>query len=150
MPFGKKFYSGGANSLRAWQIRSLGPGAYRDTISLIPNQTGDIRLELNMEYRTKLFWMLESAVFLDMGNIWNMYKSEQVPNGHFLLKEFYKQFAVGTGFGLRFDFSFFIFRADIGLKLRDPSLADGNKWIFSQRFFNKDDLNVSLSIGYPF
>jgi len=150
MPFGKKFYSGGANSLRAWQIRSLGPGAYRDTISLIPNQTGDIRLEMNLEYRTKLFWMLESAVFLDMGNIWNMYESEQVPNGHFLFKEFYKQFAIGTGLGLRFDFSFFIFRADIGLKLRDPSLDDNNKWIFTQRFFNKDDLNVSLSIGYPF
>ncbi len=151
MPFGKRYYSGGANSLRAWQIRTLGPGANSDTLSVIPNQTGDLKLEWNVEYRSKLFWMIESAVFFDIGNIWNIYESEQVPMGVFKFNTFYKQLAVGTGVGLRLDFSFFIFRADLGIKLRDPASLNDYMWIFKRyQNFTKDDMNISLSIGYPF
>jgi len=151
MPFGKLYYSGGANSLRAWQIRTLGPGSYSDTLSLIPNQTGDLKLEINAEYRYKIFWLLETAVFLDVGNIWNLRYSENVPGGQFQWNNFSRQLAVGTGMGFRFDLSLFIFRTDVGIKLFDPALKGKNTWIYGYRPFNyKEDVNISLSIGYPF
>lgn len=151
LPFEKMYFSGGANSIRAWNVRDLGPGSYSGgSLTRFPNQTGDIKLEANLEYRFKLFWVLEGAFFIDAGNVWNL-QSDEFEGGLFRTNEFYKEFAIGSGFGTRFDFSFFIFRLDLGVKLRDPSLADGQRWIIGNRSLNwSDDFTVNIGIGYPF
>jgi hypothetical protein len=149
IPFEKKYFAGGANSIRAWQVRALGPGSYIDSLPF-PNQLGDIKLEANIEYRFKLFWLIEGALFLDIGNIWAINNSENRQGAVFEFDRFYKEFAVGTGFGTRFDFSFFVFRIDIGIKLRDPELTEGNRWIVGNRKYLWNDLGFNLGIGYPF
>jgi len=151
LPFEKLYFSGGANSLRAWNVRDLGPGSYSgENSTRFPNQTGDIKLEANVEYRFKMFWLMEGAFFLDIGNVWYL-KSDQFEGGLFHKDRFYKEFAVGSGFGTRFDFSFFIFRLDLGVKLRDPSLPDNERWIVGNRPLNwQDDFTVNIGIGYPF
>ncbi len=153
VPFEKQYFGGGAYSLRGWQVRSLGPGSFKaDTSATLLNQTADIKIELNAEYRFKLFWVMEGAVFLDAGNIWSYQYDEFREGSQFKFNKFYKDFAVGTGAGLRFDFSFFIGRVDLGMKLRDPSIADGSKWIArNNRPYNfRDDFSISIGIGYPF
>ncbi|MFO7754964.1 MAG: BamA/TamA family outer membrane protein [Bacteroidales bacterium] len=151
VPFEKQYFSGGANSVRGWQVRSLGPGSSTPADSSFFNVTADIKLEFNAEYRFKLFWILEGAVFLDAGNIWTFYEDEDRPGAQFKLDEFYKDIAVGTGFGLRFDLDFVILRADLGMKVRDPQLPDNPKWIWHRRSPNfRDDFNLNISIGYPF
>jgi outer membrane protein assembly factor BamA len=162
LPFEKKYFSGGPNSIRAWRTRELGPGSYLDVSNLkIPNTMADIKLEANIEYRFKLFWKVEGALFLDMGNIWAINPDDERPNSLFDFSKFYKEIAVGTGFGTRFDFSFFIIRLDFGFKLRDPSFSQ-NKWIVDSDFFNSDEyinrkdnndykiFNFQFGIGYPF
>jgi hypothetical protein len=155
VPFEKQYFSGGANGIRAWQVRSLGPGSYNpnqsDTSKVFLNETSDIKLEANAEYRFKLFWILEGAVFLDAGNIWSFNYDPAREGSQFALNKFYKDIAVGTGAGLRFDFKFVIGRVDMGMKLRDPLLTDGSKWIFMRRPYNfRDDFMFVLAIGYPF
>lgn len=151
LPFEKMYFSGGANSIRAWNVRDLGPGSYSGgSLTRFPNQTGDIKLEANLEYRFKLFWLLEGAFFIDAGNVWNL-QSDEFEGGLFRKEEFYKEFAIGSGFGTRLDFSFFIFRIDLGVKLRDPALPDGQRWIIGNRRLNwTDDFTVNIGIGYPF
>lgn len=150
IPFEKKYFSGGANSIRAWNVRDLGPGSFSgDTISKYPNQTADLKLEVNFEYRFKLFWILESALFLDAGNIWSI-KEDNREGAFFNKNEFYKEIAIGSGLGFRFDLSFVILRLDIGLKLRDPSLPSDKRWIIGNRSFMRDDLTFNIGIGYPF
>jgi outer membrane protein assembly factor BamA len=151
LPFEKMYFSGGANSIRAWNVRSLGPGSYSGKIyTRFPNQTGDIKLEANAEFRFKLFWILEGALFVDAGNIWYL-KSDEFEGGLFRKDEFYKEFAVGSGFGTRFNLSFFVFRLDLGVKLRDPSLQEGSRWILGNRSLNwQNDFTVNIGIGYPF
>ncbi len=150
VPFEEQYFSGGANSIRAWQVRSLGPGSYKDTSkSYYPDKTSDIKLEGNIEYRFKLFWILEGAIFVDAGNIWSINKNDTREGATFKADEFYKQIAVGTGFGTRFDFSFFIFRFDVGLKLRDPSQPINDRWIITQKI-KSDYFNYNIGIGYPF
>jgi len=151
LPFEKMFFSGGANSIRAWNVRDVGPGSYSGgTKTRFPNQTGDIKLEANVEYRFQMFWVLEGALFLDAGNVWNL-NSDEFEGGLFRKNEFYKELAVGSGFGLRFNFNFFIFRLDLGLKMRDPSLEDGSRWIIgNQKLTWRDDFTLNLGIGYPF
>ena len=149
IPFEKQYFGGGANGVRGWQVRTLGPGSYVPDTTFL-NQTADIKLELNTEYRFKLFWILEGAVFVDAGNIWNLREDPDRPGSQFKLKTFYKDLAVGTGTGIRFDFSFFLARIDLGVKLRDPSLSDGNKWIFVNRPYERGDFAAFISIGYPF
>jgi len=150
IPFEKKYFSGGANSIRAWSVRSLGPGSYTgDTISDYPNQTADIKLEANFEYRFKLFWVLEGALFLDAGNIWSI-KEDNREGAFFNKNEFYKEIAIGSGLGFRFDLSFVILRCDIGIKLRDPSLPSDQRWIVGNREFVRNDLSFNIGIGYPF
>jgi outer membrane protein assembly factor BamA len=123
LPFEKKYFTGGANGIRAWQVRSLGPGNYKADVGSYPNQSSDIKIESNLEYRFKLLLMMEGAIFLDAGNIWAINSKEDGRDGAiFKINEFYKQIAVGTGFGMRFDFNYFLFRLDLGFKLRDPSL----------------------------
>ncbi len=151
MPFEKQYFSGGANGIRAWQVRTLGPGSYIHNDTTFLNQIADIKLEGNAEYRFKLFWILEGALFLDAGNIWTVKNDTARPGSQFLINKFYKDIAVGTGTGLRFDFKFVIGRIDMGIKLRDPALTDGSKWIFMRRPYNfKKDFTFVIGIGYPF
>lgn len=150
MPFEKRYFTGGANGIRAWQVRSLGPGTYASAIGEYPNQSADIKLEANIEYRFKLFWMFEGALFLDGGNIWAINELDNRPGAVFNFDSFYQEFALGTGFGLRMVTSYFILRADVGLKLRDPSLEMGKRWIPVERRYNSSDLNINIAIGYPF
>lgn len=151
-PFGEKFFAGGANGIRAWQVRSLGPGSYiiPANTGIYPNQTGDLQLEANFEYRMKLFWMLEGAVFVDAGNIWAINSHDDREGALFQLNNFYREIAVGTGVGFRFDFDFFIIRFDFGLKLKDPALPVNERWIPLNRRFNSNDWTFNIGIGYPF
>jgi hypothetical protein len=161
VPFEKQYFSGGANGIRAWQVRSLGPGSSRDTSSFL-NETGDIKLEANSEYRFKLFWILEGAVFIDVGNIWSINDDKDRPRSQFKFNKFYNDIAVGTGTGFRFDLKFVIARIDIGMKLRDPLLGNGDiigpnktpdwgsKWIFLNGPYRRNDFTIVLGIGYPF
>ncbi len=149
IPFEKQYFGGGANGVRGWQVRTLGPGSYVPDTTFL-NQTADLKLELNTEYRFKLFWILEGAVFIDAGNIWNYREDPGRPGSRFKLNSFYKDIAVGTGAGIRFDFSFFLGRIDFGMKLRDPVIQERNKWIISQRPYERNDFTVVIAIGYPF
>lgn len=153
LPFEKQYFSGGSNGIRAWQVRTLGPGSFstpRDSVTFI-NQTADIKLEANAEYRFKLFWILEGAVFVDAGNIWTYKDDPARPGAQFKLNKFYKDIAIGTGAGLRFDFQFVIGRLDFGMKVRDPSLTGGSKLIVMNRSYNfRDDFTMVIGIGYPF
>ena len=149
IPFERKYYGGGANSLRGWSVRTLGPGSYQDTIpQMYPNSTGDIKLEVNAEYRFKLFWILEGALFADAGNVWDMHKDAKRPGADFDWDRFYREIAVSAGVGIRFDVQFFVFRTDIGFKLRDPVLSD--PWDRLQRWRGLRSANLNIGIGYPF
>ncbi len=150
LPFEKKYFSGGANGIRAWQVRSLGPGTYRMPENAYPNQSSDIKLEANLEYRYKLIGFLEGALFADAGNIWAINEKDNRAGAQFRLNKFYRQLALGAGTGFRFDFSYFIFRLDIGMKLRDPSQLSHNGWILGHRKITGNDFNFSFAIGYPF
>ena len=151
MPFEKQYFSGGANSIRAWQVKDLGPGSYRDTVqSDYPNQTGDVKLEANMEYRFKLFWKLEAALFLDAGNIWSLSSVDDRVGAGFEFNRFYKEIAVGTGVGARAVFSFMIFRFDLGVPLRSPYSIDGSNWLPGNAGIHGKDLTFNIAIGYPF
>jgi outer membrane protein assembly factor BamA len=150
LPFEKKYFTGGANGIRAWRVRSLGPGSYRAPANAYPNQSSDIKLEANIEYRYKLIGFLEGALFLEGGNIWAINRKDNRPGAQFRFNRFYKQLALGTGTGFRFDFNYFLFRLDIGMKLRDPAQTGGNGWIIGHRRLTGDDFNLSFAIGYPF
>ncbi|MDR1154141.1 MAG: outer membrane protein assembly factor [Bacteroidales bacterium] len=155
MPFEKKYYVGGANSIRGWRLRSLGPGSYKDSASFTsyPNNTGDIKLEINLESRFKLVGLLEGALFMDAGNVWDSHRDEDRPGADFSFDRFYREIAVSGGIGFRFDFKYFILRSDVGMKLHDP--AGKGRWAFTpkpdgSRRIDWDDFCLSISIGYPF
>lgn len=149
LPFIKQYFSGGANGIRAWQSRDLGPGTYRDS-SNYPNQTAGLKIEMNLEYRFHLFWMVEGALFTDFGNIWAISGSDNREGAQFKFNKFYKQLALGSGFGLRFDFSFFVFRLDAGVKMIDPAIDGRNKWVLHDRRWKSRDYQLHFGIGYPF
>jgi outer membrane protein assembly factor BamA len=146
MPFERSFYSGGANGMRGWQFRELGPGSYNGTDDV--ERIGDIQLEASGEYRFPIYSMLRGALFMDVGNIWTINESSYLPGGKFEMKTFYKELAVDAGFGLRFDFSFFIFRLDYALPLRDPARDDGDRWMIDKLQLSHSQFN--FGIGYPF
>jgi outer membrane protein assembly factor BamA len=148
VPFERKYFTGGANGIRAWTVRTLGPGSYRANPNEFPNQSGDIKLEANAEYRFTMIGPFEGALFVDMGNIWSL--KDNRPGTEFSFLKFYKEIAIGTGFGLRYDFSFVIIRADLGMKLHDPTLNEGSRWIHTGNLLKKDNINVAFAIGYPF
>lgn len=152
LPFEKKYFSGGANSIRAWQVRSLGPGSFFEPADRsFPNRTADIKLEANLEYRFDMFWLIQGALFVDAGNIWAIDHNDKREGARFRFDRFYNDIAVGTGLGLRFDFSFFIFRLDTGIKLRDPAEPLGRRWIHLHRRLNYDkDITFNIGLGYPF
>ncbi len=154
VPFEKQYFGGGANGIRAWQVRTLGPGSFVPDRTNFLNQTGDIKLEANIEYRFKLFWILGSAVFLDAGNIWS-YNDNSQAGSQFRFKNVLSDLAVGTGFGLRFDLDFVLIRSDFGIKLRDPSLMAGSRWItdwsdYSDKTKGGRIFTFVVGIGYPF
>ncbi len=150
LPFEKRYFSGGANSIRAWPVRALGPGSFSDKSYRFYNQTADVKLEFNLEYRFELFWILEGALFLDAGNIWSIRESSSPEGGLFKFDKFAEQLAVGTGVGARFDFNYFIFRFDVGMKTHDPSLPKEERWIPANRSWRWDDVGFNFAIGYPF
>ena len=153
LPFEKRYFSGGANSVRGWSVRSLGPGKYKERDGRINfiNQTGDMKLDLNVEYRTHLFWKLGGALFVDAGNIWTLRDYEQQPGGQFHLDDFYQQLAVSYGVGLRFNFDYFILRFDLGVKAINPAFAieeDEHYPILHPRFSR--DYAFHFAVGLPF
>ncbi len=151
VPFGERYFIGGSNSIRAWTVRTLGPGSYRlpDNIRF-PNQTGDIKLETNLEYRYPIIWKLEGAVFLDVGNIWAINNNDTRQGAVFYFDKFYKQLAVGTGTGIRLNLNFFVIRLDLGVKVYDPSAPEGLRFILTSRPYTTDDFVLNIAIGYPF
>ena len=152
IPFEKQFYSGGANSMRGWQARSLGPGNSKaDTTFVIPSQTGDVKLEANLEYRFPMFWKLCGAVFTDVGNIWTLKEtdSDKGYHTHFDLKNLAASLAADWGIGLRVDLNFLILRLDMGMKVYDPSL-DTARWRSPSQWLKKDGYSLHFGVGYPF
>ena len=159
LPFTKQYSAGGNNSIRAFIARSVGPGAYRSTGSIsnvfLGSQTGDIKLELNTELRTKFNKYIYGAFFIDAGNVWMQKDAEAYgPEGVFG-SDFYKQIAIGTGIGLRLDFSYLVLRFDLATPVRKPYLPEDNRWVLKN--FNLKDANwrsenlvLNIAVGYPF
>lgn len=150
LPFEKRFYSGGANSVRGWGVRTLGPGSFdgKKSQNSFIYQCGDIRLDLNIEYRCKLFWVLELGAFIDCGNVWTIRDYENQPGGVFKINKFYEQLALSYGLGLRMDFTYFLMRFDLGMKAHNPASGQEHWPLFSPKF--KRDAEFHFSIGYPF
>lgn len=150
IPFEKRFYAGGANSVRGWGVRTLGPGSYdaRNSVTDFINQCGDIRLDLGIEYRAKLFWVIEGALFIDAGNIWTIRNYENQPGGEFHFDTFYKQIAASYGAGIRFDFTYFLLRLDLGMKAHNPARGQ-EEWPLLHPRWGRDK-TIHFSIGYPF
>ena len=130
----RSFFSGGSSGIRAWQARTLGPGSYADDGIFSADQLGDEQLEGNVEYRFKMFRMLNGALFVDAGNIWLIRPNPGKPGADFQPDRFYKEIAVGSGAGLRADFSFFVIRLDMGLKVRDPEFTEPTRWVIGNVF----------------
>ena len=152
LPFEKRYFSGGANSVRGWSVRRLGPGSFAGNDRNIDfiNQSGDIKLDLNLEYRTKLFWKLNGAFFVDAGNIWTIRDYEEQPGGAFRFDNFYKQIAVSYGLGLRFDFDYFILRFDAGMKAVNPAYRNSKEhYPLIHPDFGRD-FAFHFAVGYPF
>ncbi len=153
VPYVKQFYVGGTSSLRSWKVRSLGPGAYNDTSNFY-NSAGDIKAEVNAEYRFNLIGRLKGAAFVDAGNIWLLRDDPQKPGGAFKFDEFYRQIAVGSGVGLRLDFTYFIMRFDLATRVYDPSYAEGERWVIKDFSLKKGETNTTpvfqFAVGYPF
>ncbi|KAA6350300.1 Outer membrane protein assembly factor BamA [termite gut metagenome] len=150
IPFEKQYFSGGANSVRGWSVRSLGPGSYSGSDGKYLNQFGEIKLNANIEYRNKLFWKFRGAAFIDAGNIWTTHEYENQPGGVFKFNKFYKQIAVSYGLGLRFDFDFFVLRLDGGMKAINPVYDSGkNRYPIIHPEFRRDFV-LHFAVGYPF
>lgn len=158
MPYSKQFFSGGSNSIRAFLPRSVGPGSYRTADSVAStyfDQSGEMKLELNLEYRFGIFSVLKGALFTDAGNVWLVRPSEYLPGGEFRPDRFLKEMAVGAGLGLRVDLSFFLLRFDLGIPLRKPYLPENDRWVideinFSSRDWRRENLIYNIAVGYPF
>lgn len=150
LPFEKRFYSGGANSVRGWGVRTLGPGSYdsNNSLSNFIYQCGDIRFDLNLEYRAKLFWVVELGLFVDAGNIWTIQNYEDQPGGVFKFNKFYEQIAAAYGAGIRLDFKYFLVRVDMGMKAHNPASGQ-EKWPLIHPNFKRDS-EFHFSVGYPF
>ena len=153
LPFEKRYFSGGANSVRGWSVRELGPGKFKGTDGNIDfiNQTGDMKLDLNVEYRAHLFWKMNGAFFVDAGNIWTIRNYEDQPGGQFKFSEFWKQIAVGYGIGFRMNFDYFILRFDLGMKEVNPAYEiDGGEQFPLGKAKCSRDFTVHVAVGLPF
>lgn len=152
LPFEKRYFSGGANSVRGWSVRGLGPGKFKGTDGRIDfiNQTGDMKLDLNIEYRTVLFWKFNGAAFIDAGNIWTMREYAEQPGGEFRINKFYQQLAAAYGLGLRLNFDYFVIRFDAGMKAIDPAYSTQQEhYAFLHHKFSRD-FTFHFAVGLPF
>ncbi|NBG66947.1 translocation and assembly module lipoprotein TamL [Acidiluteibacter ferrifornacis] len=160
LPYIKQFFIGGSNSIRAFQARTLGPGTYslseeEQVNSLFLDQSGDIKLEGNLEYRYDIISFLKGALFVDAGNVWLLKEDPNKPGGKFETNQFINEIAVGTGAGLRIDATFFVLRFDLAFPLRKPSLPEGDRWTFDsiqlgEKSWRQDNFVFNIAIGYPF
>lgn len=159
LPYIKQFFVGGPNTLRAFPFRSVGPGRYSSAANggeLNPiEQTGDVKVVLNAEYRFTLYKFLRLGLFVDAGNVWLLKDDPNRPDGQFKFNEFYKQLAIGTGAGLRLDFDFFVIRADLGIPLYKPYMQEGTRWVNEYpednfKSWRKQNFVWNIAIGYPF
>jgi len=152
VPFEKRYYAGGANSVRGWSVRTLGPGVYHnEAVSNrldFFNQCGDIRFDAAVELRSKLFWKLELAAFLDAGNVWTI-KDYQGQKGGQFTSDFYKQIASSYGLGIRMVTDFMVLRLDMGMKLYNPYKEGGDVWAIKHPFSN-ENRTIHFAVGYPF
>ena len=168
LPFEKSYFVGGANGIRAWQARTLGPGSFRDTLNVRTfNNIGDVKLEFNVEYRFKITEMFQAAFFADAGNIWLLRPDQNRPGADFNATRFISEIAVGGGFGVRLDFEFFLVRLDLGYPLKDPLKVPGERWVWepkdeynafisrvnaneNQQFSRRSQAVFNIGIGFPF
>ena len=149
LPYEQSFFSGGPNSIRAWRARTLGPGGYDPSGNTSQfDKIGDLLMEGNVEFRFPMFASFNGAFFIDAGNIWRMQPDINKKDGEFLLNKFADQIAIGAGFGLRWDLTFFVIRLDLAVPLKDPKLIAGDRWTFDKKPLNYSVLN--FGIGYPF
>jgi outer membrane protein assembly factor BamA len=151
LPFEKHFYAGGSNSLRGWQARTVGPGlSQMDKSFVIPNQTGDMRLEANIEYRFNMFWKVAGALFVDAGNVWTLRSSGEGNSYESMFRwdTFGESIAANWGAGLRLNFGFLLLRLDMGIKIHDPARIQ--KWVMPDQWFKSDGFAVHFGVGYPF
>ena len=154
LPYEKNFFIGGPSSVRAWKPRRLGPGSYVSSSNLV-EQPGSILLESSLEYRFKLFPLfgqMHGAFFVDAGNVWNMSQGNTDPTTQFNVSDFYNQIALGTGFGLRWDFDFFLLRLDLATKVINPANPVNKKWVLPETSFEggQNPIEFNIGIGYPF
>ena len=157
LPYSKQFFSGGPNSIRAFQIHSVGPGTHYqddDNVSFL-KLGGEIKLEANAEYRFTMYRFLKGALFVDAGNVWLHESTTENSGTPFAFSEFMNELAVGVGFGIRLDVSFFILRFDLGVPIRKPWLEDSQRWVLNQVNFGnstwrRENLVLNIAIGYPF
>ncbi len=157
LPFVKQFFAGGSNGLRAFRARTVGPGTYRSALAdsgFLPDQTGDIKLELSSEIRFPIYKLLKGAFFVDGGNVWLRNEDSLKPGAKFS-GSFMKELAVGTGLGLRLDVTLFIVRFDLAMPIRKPWFPDGERWVFDEinlgdKFWRRQNLIMNIAIGYPF
>ena len=149
IPFDRMFYCGGANSMRGWIPRTLGPGASPEVENrLYPAQVGDMRLEANLEFRFPIWYIFHGALFFDAGNVWYIRETEgSNPSEVFHFNDFYKQLGFNTGLGLRIDATFVILRIDLGMQLHNPGLPEGQRWIHDFKWRN---MALNFGVGYPF
>ena len=152
LPYEKRYFSGGANSVRGWSVRELGPGSFQGTDGRIDfiNQTGDIKLDLNAEYRTHLFWKFDGAAFIDAGNIWTIRDYKEQPGGQFRINEFWRQIAVSYGLGIRLNFNYFILRFDAGMKAVNPAYTTKHQHFPITHPKMKRDFTFHFAVGMPF
>ena len=153
LPFDKRYFSGGANSVRGWSVRSLGPGKYarRDGNIDFINQTGDMKLDINLEYRAHLFWKLGGALFIDAGNIWTLRDYADQPGGQFKVQNLLEDLAVSYGLGLRFNFDYFVLRLDLGMKAVNPAYEeDGGEHFPIIKPRLSRDYAFHFAVGMPF
>jgi len=164
LPFEKSFFAGGTDKTRAWKARSLGPGSFRDS-AVVFDKIGEILIEGNLEYRFDLLGFIDGALFVDAGNIWLMNEDSLRPGANFKANKFLGEIAIGAGFGIRVDLSFFLIRLDIAYPVKNPSLIEGERWFFQpkdeynsfvQSLDNSSNLpglytpQINIGIGFPF
>ena len=152
IPYEKRYFAGGANHVRGWSVRQLGPGSYttRDGKINYINQTGNLQVLASMEYRTRLFWKFNGAAFIDAGNIWTLRSYPEQPGGQFQLNSFLKEIAVAYGLGIRLNFDYFIIRFDMGMKAINPAYVSHDE---HYAFLNPDfgrDFCFHFAVGLPF
>ena len=149
-PYSELFYVGGANSIRAFAVRSIGPGGYRDNTgrNTYLDQSGDLKFEFNAEYRFPILGALHGALFVDAGNVWLMRKDDAHPNGQLSLNSLLDQIALGTGAGIRYNLDFLVLRLDLGVGIHAP-YDTGKKGYYNMTKF-WDSLGLHFAVGYPF